>query len=88
VRSNRRFAEEVVAFPQIESSDRVLKVGFGPGGPIGLLASAATGVAGIDVSKERVEQASARIAAAIRPVRSSCDTARWHACPSRTTPSI
>jgi ubiquinone/menaquinone biosynthesis C-methylase UbiE len=64
-RSNRRFAEEIVAFLQIEPSDRVLEVGFGPGVAIGFLASAAAGVAGIDVSKEMVEQARARNAAAI-----------------------
>ena len=65
-RSNRRFAEEIVAFLDIEPADKVLEVGFGPGVAIGLLATAATGVAGIDISKEMVEQATARNAAAIR----------------------
>jgi ubiquinone/menaquinone biosynthesis C-methylase UbiE len=66
--SNRRFAEEVVAFLRIEPADRVLEVGFGPGVGIELLAAAAPegSVAGIDVSKEMLEQASARNAAAIR----------------------
>jgi ubiquinone/menaquinone biosynthesis C-methylase UbiE len=65
-RSNRSFAEEIVAFLHVEPGDRVLEVGFGPGVAIGLLARAATGVAGIDISKEMVEQATARNAAAIR----------------------
>jgi ubiquinone/menaquinone biosynthesis C-methylase UbiE len=67
-RSNRKFAEEIVAFLDLEASEKVLEVGFGPGVAIELLASAATAgtVAGIDVSEEMVEQAAARNSAAIR----------------------
>jgi ubiquinone/menaquinone biosynthesis C-methylase UbiE len=68
-RFNRDFAEEIVALLDVHAAERVLEVGFGPGVGIELLASAASmgKVAGIDPSKEMVEQASARNAAAIRP---------------------
>src|SRR5262249_61218485 len=51
----------------IQPSDRVLEVGFGPGVGIQLLAEKATAgeVAGIDCSEEMVEQATARNAAAV-----------------------
>jgi ubiquinone/menaquinone biosynthesis C-methylase UbiE len=67
-RSNRQFAQEVIAFLDVAPAEEVLEVGFGPGVAIALLASKATDgrVAGIDVSKEMVEQATARNAAAIR----------------------
>jgi ubiquinone/menaquinone biosynthesis C-methylase UbiE len=67
-RFNRGFAEEIVALLKVRASERVLEVGFGPGVGIELLASAAANgkVAGVDPSKEMVEQASARNAAAIR----------------------
>jgi ubiquinone/menaquinone biosynthesis C-methylase UbiE len=67
-RANRRFAEEIVAVLDVELSDKVLEIGFGPGVAIELLTRAAPGVmvAGVDVSKEMVEQARARNAAAIR----------------------
>jgi SAM-dependent methyltransferase len=66
-RANRPFAEEVVAFLDVEPSDMILEIGFGPGVAIELLARkpAAGRVAGIDVSTEMVEQARARNAAAI-----------------------
>jgi ubiquinone/menaquinone biosynthesis C-methylase UbiE len=67
-RFNRDFAEEIVTLLDVRAAERVLEVGFGPGVAIELLASAASmgKVAGIDPSKEMVEQASARNAAAIR----------------------
>jgi ubiquinone/menaquinone biosynthesis C-methylase UbiE len=66
-RGNRPFAEEIVAFLDVQPADRILEIGFGPGVAIALLANAAPGVrvAGIDVSYEMVEQARARNAAAI-----------------------
>lgn len=66
-RGNRPFAEEIVALLEVQPSERVLEIGFGPGVAIELLAKAAPGVtvAGIDVSQEMVEQARARNAAAI-----------------------
>jgi ubiquinone/menaquinone biosynthesis C-methylase UbiE len=66
-RANRRFAEEVVAFLDIEAAEKVLEVGFGPGVGIELLARAATKgrIAGIDPSDEMVGQAAARNRAAI-----------------------
>jgi ubiquinone/menaquinone biosynthesis C-methylase UbiE len=67
-RSNRKFAQEVVAFLNIRASEKVLEVGFGPGVGIELLARAATKgrIAGIDPSEEMIKQAAARNAAAIR----------------------
>jgi ubiquinone/menaquinone biosynthesis C-methylase UbiE len=67
-RGNRPLAEEFVAFLDVQPTDRILEIGFGPGVAIELLAKAAPGVrvAGIDVSQEMVEQARARNAAAIR----------------------
>jgi ubiquinone/menaquinone biosynthesis C-methylase UbiE len=66
-RFNRAFAQEIVALLDVRAAERVLEVGFGPGVAIELLAGAASvaKVAGIDPSKEMVEQASARNAAAI-----------------------
>jgi ubiquinone/menaquinone biosynthesis C-methylase UbiE len=66
-RGNRKFTGEIIAFLNIAPANKVLEVGFGPGVGVGLLAGAAPGVrvAGIDVSKEMVEQARARNAAAI-----------------------
>ena len=67
-RGNRPLAEEFVAFLDVQPTDRILEIGFGPGVAIELLAKAAPGarVAGIDVSQEMVEQARARNAVAIR----------------------
>jgi ubiquinone/menaquinone biosynthesis C-methylase UbiE len=67
-RANRRFAEEIVAFLNVDPSDKALEIGFGPGVAIELLVRATPEgmVAGIDVSREMVEQAQARNAAAIR----------------------
>ena len=67
-RFNRAFAQEIVALLDVRAAERILEVGFGPGVAIELLAGAASvaKVAGIDPSKEMVEQASARNAAAIR----------------------
>ena len=67
-RGNRPLAEEFVAFLDVQPTDRILEIGFGPGVAIELLAKAAPGarVAGIDVSQEMVEQARAHNAAAIR----------------------
>jgi ubiquinone/menaquinone biosynthesis C-methylase UbiE len=66
-RFNRGFAEEIVTLLDVHAAERVLEVGFGPGVAIELLAGAASvgKVVGIDPSKEMVEQASARNAAAI-----------------------
>ena len=66
-RANRKFAEEVVGFLDIEPGARFLEVGFGPGVGIELLARATPHgtVAGIDVSKEMLKQARARNAAAL-----------------------
>jgi ubiquinone/menaquinone biosynthesis C-methylase UbiE len=63
-RSNRACAEWVIGLLEVEPSDRVLEVGFGPGVAIELLArGAAQHVAGVDPSMEMVEQATARNAA-------------------------
>lgn len=67
-RTNRSFAQEIVALLQIRASERILEVGFGPGVGIELLTRAASEgkVAGVDPSEEMVEQARARNAAALR----------------------
>jgi ubiquinone/menaquinone biosynthesis C-methylase UbiE len=67
-RANRPFAQEVVALLNVRASEKILEVGFGPGVGIELLAEAAPRgrIAGIDPSKEMVEQATRRNAAAIR----------------------
>jgi ubiquinone/menaquinone biosynthesis C-methylase UbiE len=66
-RTNRKFAEEVVAFLDIKAAEKVLEVGFGPGVGIELLTRAETmgRIAGIDPSEEMVRQAAARNRAAI-----------------------
>jgi ubiquinone/menaquinone biosynthesis C-methylase UbiE len=53
----------------VASNDNVLEVGFGPGVAIQRLSRLAGHVAGIDPSREMVEQARARNAAAIRSGR-------------------
>jgi ubiquinone/menaquinone biosynthesis C-methylase UbiE len=67
-RANRAFAGEIVALLNVRASEKVLEVGFGPGVGIELLAEAAPQgrIAGVDPSKEMVEQAARRNAAAIR----------------------
>jgi ubiquinone/menaquinone biosynthesis C-methylase UbiE len=66
-RTNRAIAARVVELLNIQPSDRVLEVGFGPGVGIQLLAEKITSgeVVGIDCSEEMVEQATARNAAAV-----------------------
>jgi ubiquinone/menaquinone biosynthesis C-methylase UbiE len=61
-RMNRKYAAEVIELLDIQPQDSVLEVGFGPGVGIQLLARSASAgyVAGIDASKEMVEQAGAR----------------------------
>jgi SAM-dependent methyltransferase len=65
--TNRAIAARVVELLNIQPSDRVLEVGFGPGVGIQLIAEKATSgeVAGIDCSEEMVEQATARNASAV-----------------------
>ena len=65
--TNRAIAARVVELLNIQPSDRVLEVGFGPGIGIQLLAEKVTsgGVVGIDCSEEMVELATARNAAAV-----------------------
>lgn len=61
-RTNRRMAREAVELLDVQPTDRVLEVGFGPGVGIHLLAdhSPAQSVAGVDPSGEMVKQARAR----------------------------
>src|SRR5262245_10652940 len=69
--SNRGIATRTVELVNIEPSDRVLEIGFGPGAGIQLLAERAIlgQIAGIDSSEEMVEQATARNAAAVESGR-------------------
>ena len=66
-RTNRRIAKRAIELLEVQPSDRVLEVGFGPGVGIELLASSASSgwVAGIDPSEEMVKQARVRNANAI-----------------------
>ncbi|WP_016876101.1 class I SAM-dependent methyltransferase [Chlorogloeopsis fritschii PCC 9212] len=65
--TKRDFTEWVIHLLEVQPDDKVLEVGFGPGVGIEILAAAvSTGyVAGVDYSKEMVEQARARNAKAI-----------------------
>ncbi len=66
-RDNREFAVQVIDLLKIQPNDKVLKVGFGAGVGIQMLAQLASSGfgAGIDYSKEMVAQATARNSAAI-----------------------
>src|SRR5262245_26121351 len=70
-RTNRKCTAWVIDLLGIRPNDSVLEVGFGPGVGIELLSKSAQGayVAGIDSSKEMVEQATARNAKAIQSGR-------------------
>ena len=61
-RTNQQCAAWVIGLLDIQSNDRVLEVGFGPGVGIRLLAKSASAgyVAGVDYSEEMVAQARAR----------------------------
>jgi ubiquinone/menaquinone biosynthesis C-methylase UbiE len=66
-RTNQRMAQRAIELLDVQPSERVLEVGFGPGVGIALLARSASAgwVAGIDPSAEMVGQARARNADAI-----------------------
>jgi SAM-dependent methyltransferase len=55
----------VISLLDVKPSEEVLEVGFGPGLGIQLLANSARRVAGVDCSREMVQQAKARNAEAI-----------------------
>jgi ubiquinone/menaquinone biosynthesis C-methylase UbiE len=61
-RANRKCAAWVIDLLDVQPSDKVLEVGFGPGVGIQLLISSASAgyVAGVDPSKEMVVQATTR----------------------------
>ena len=61
-RANRKCAAWVIDLLDVQPSDKVLEVGFGPGVGIQLLTSSASAgyVAGVDPSKEMVAQATTR----------------------------
>lgn len=66
-RMNQKCAAWVIDLLEVQPNDRILEVGFGPGVGIELLAKSAPEgyVAGVDPSKEMVDQAIARNAKAI-----------------------
>lgn len=70
-RTNQKCAAWVIDLLGIQPHDRVLKVGFGPGVGIELLARSVSGgyIAGVDPSEEMVEQATARNVKAIESGR-------------------
>jgi ubiquinone/menaquinone biosynthesis C-methylase UbiE len=67
-RVNRHAASQVIELLDVQTSDKVLEVGFGPGVGIQVLLEHITSgsVAGIDQSQEMVRQAAARNATALR----------------------
>jgi ubiquinone/menaquinone biosynthesis C-methylase UbiE len=90
--SNRQRNLWVVSLLDVQPTDRVLEIGFGPGLAIAELARRATRghIYGIDHSEVMVRQASKRNAAAIRASGSNWRTRRWtgyRASQSRSTPS-
>lgn len=66
---HRELHRAVVARLGLDSRDRVLEIGFGPGTAIRQAAARASFVAGIDPSREMVRQASRRNRAAIQAGR-------------------
>jgi|SRR5215469_9922985 len=68
-RTNADCGAWVTDLLEVMPNDRVLEVGFGPGVVIKRLAKLAGHVAGIDQSREMVEQARARNAAAVQDGR-------------------
>jgi ubiquinone/menaquinone biosynthesis C-methylase UbiE len=70
-RMNRKCADWVVDLLDVQPSDKMLEVGFGPGVGIQLLTRSASGgyVAGVDPSKEMVAQATTRNRKAIESGR-------------------
>lgn len=70
-RTGRRMNQRAVQLLDVQPSDSVLEIGFGPGVGIQLLAKSVSSgrVAGIDLSEVMVEQAKARNAAGIRTGR-------------------
>jgi ubiquinone/menaquinone biosynthesis C-methylase UbiE len=64
-RTNGALARSAIGLLDVQPDDRVLEVGFGPGVGIEALARVAGRVTGVDLSKEMVEQATARNAGAI-----------------------
>lgn len=61
-RTNRKCAAWIIDLLDVQPSDKVLEIGFGPGVGIQLLTSSASAgyVAGVDASKEMVTQATTR----------------------------
>jgi ubiquinone/menaquinone biosynthesis C-methylase UbiE len=59
-RTNAAFARSAISLLDVQPRDEVLEVGFGPGVGIQLLAESAGRVAGVDCSREMVQQARAR----------------------------
>jgi ubiquinone/menaquinone biosynthesis C-methylase UbiE len=64
-RTNAAFASFVISLLDVQPREKVLEVGFGPGVGIQLLARSAGRVAGVDCSREMVQQAKTRNAEAI-----------------------
>ena len=91
-RSNAAFARCVINLLEVQPTDKVLEVGFGPGVGIQLLANSAPAgrVAGVDCSKEMLEQAKARNAEAIErgvfDLRRPRSSRFWSSVAGRVTP--
>jgi ubiquinone/menaquinone biosynthesis C-methylase UbiE len=102
-RKNRTCAAWVTDLLDVQPSDRVLEVGFGPGVGIQLLTSSASAgyVAGVDPSKEMVAQATTRNKKAIEsgrvdlrhgpvaslPFADNTSTRPWRLTPCKSGPT-
>ena len=89
-RVNAPFARCVIRLLDVQPRDKVLEIGFGPGVGIQLLAKSAPEgrVAGVDCSKEMVEQATARNAEAIERGVVDLRYGSVESCHSKTAPSM
>jgi SAM-dependent methyltransferase len=79
--SNRRRNEWAVGLLDVQPTDRVLEIGFGPGRAIAELSRRSGHVYGIDRSAEMLRQASRRNAAAVRSGRVTLRAAGVEALP-------
>jgi len=64
-RTNEECGNWVVSLLEVQSTDSVLEIGFGPGVAIKRLSMLASHVAGVDPSPQMIAQAQARNASAI-----------------------
>src|SRR5215471_14631554 len=64
--TNRHYAEWAIESLDVQPHEHLLEIGFGPGVAVQLLSGKAQYVAGVDASREMLQQATRRNAEAIR----------------------